>query len=60
MYNQINHVWIHKKILIPAELVGDSGNKKIEYYKIIEASSLMEWYFQFLEISESTLKVKKA
>ena len=39
----LNQVWIHKRILIPCELVGFSGNKITKVMREKEKRSCIEW-----------------
>ena len=38
----INHIRIYKKMLLPIELIGATGNGKIELFQTIEAKSIIE------------------
>ena len=59
VYNQINHVRLYKKVVLPIELVRNQSRVVTEYFKTLEAESLIEWKFQFLETLKPIAKLRK-
>ena len=45
VFNQINHVRLYKKAVLPIELIENQGRILTECFESIEASSLLEWRF---------------
>ena len=60
IYNQINHVHLYKKILLPAEIVGAEGRCKTKYYFNFEATSTLQWKIKFLMVAKPITIAKRA
>jgi len=42
IYDQINHVYLYKKIILPAKIVGVEDGCETEYYFNFEATSTLQ------------------
>ena len=58
-YDQLNHVCLYKKIIIPAELVGIRGGQETKYYYDFDAKSTLQWKIKFLLVLKLTTATKR-
>ena len=58
-YDQINHVRLYKKILIPAKIVRVEGGRKTECYCNFEATSILKWKIKLPVVLKPTIIARR-
>ena len=60
VFDQINHIRLFKRAVIPVELTRARGQRTTECYDKIEVKSMLEQNINFLEIQKPTIKAVQA
>ena len=58
-YDQLNHVCLYKKIIIPAELVEMRGGQEIKCYYNFNAKSILQWKIKFPSVLKPIAATKR-
>ena len=59
IFDQINHIWLYKKAILPVELIESNGRIVTECFEAIENKSMLKWVFNSLDIPKLTLRLKR-
>ena len=57
IFDQINHIRLYKKLIIPAKLVRARGRERTNAYNKLEEKSILKWNINFPKVTKLIIKL---